>query len=210
MSLGETLLEMRKKKRLSQEEVAEKLNVTRQTVSKWETDQSTPDFDKIGPLCLLYEISADELLNGESKHRNELDIMEHDESNIRIKRAKGISLGILTFFIAVSWIVISIPFLKVDPVLATGIFLIICGIGTYFIVYTSMVYKAVKTKEEDKKNELIKQIESILGLITTIIYLILSFTTMAWHITWLIWIIYALIDEIIKLLFALGGIKNEK
>ena len=50
-NLGEKLLELRKAKNLSQEEVAEKLNVTRQTVSKWETNQSTPDFDKIVPLC---------------------------------------------------------------------------------------------------------------------------------------------------------------
>ena len=62
MNLGEKLFELRKKKNLTQDEVAEKLNVTRQTVSKWETNQSTPDFDKIIPLCELYEISTDELL----------------------------------------------------------------------------------------------------------------------------------------------------
>ena len=58
MTLGERLTELRKKKNLSQEEVAEKLNVTRQTVSKWELDQSTPDFDKIVPICKLYNISS--------------------------------------------------------------------------------------------------------------------------------------------------------
>lgn len=58
MSLGQRLIELRKEKKLSQEEVAGKLNVTRQTVSKWETDQSTPDFDKILPLCELYGIST--------------------------------------------------------------------------------------------------------------------------------------------------------
>ena len=47
MSLGERLLDLRKKKGLSQEEIAGLLDVSRQTVSKWETDQSTPDFDKI-------------------------------------------------------------------------------------------------------------------------------------------------------------------
>lgn len=64
MSLGQRLIELRKEKKLSQEEVAGKLNVTRQTVSKWETDQSTPDFDKILPLCELYEISTEELITG--------------------------------------------------------------------------------------------------------------------------------------------------
>lgn len=61
MSLGEKLLSLRKKKGLSQEEVADILHVTRQTVSKWETDQSMPDFDKVVPICNLYEISTDEL-----------------------------------------------------------------------------------------------------------------------------------------------------
>ena len=63
MSIGQKLLDLRKSKQLSQEEVANRLNVTRQTVSKWETDQSMPDFDKIIPICELYEISADELLS---------------------------------------------------------------------------------------------------------------------------------------------------
>ena len=65
MDLGERLLELRKLKNLTQDDVAEKLNVTRQTVSKWETNQSTPDFDKIVPMCELYGISPNELLTGE-------------------------------------------------------------------------------------------------------------------------------------------------
>jgi len=59
MSIGKKLYELRKQKGLSQEEVADKLNVSRQTVSKWETDQSMPDFDKIVPICELYSITAD-------------------------------------------------------------------------------------------------------------------------------------------------------
>ena len=51
MTIGERLLKLRKERNLSQEEFANVLNVSRQTVSKWETDQSTPDFDKIIPIC---------------------------------------------------------------------------------------------------------------------------------------------------------------
>lgn len=47
MSLGQRLYDLRKTTGLSQEKAAEQLGVTRQTVSKWETDQTTPDFDKI-------------------------------------------------------------------------------------------------------------------------------------------------------------------
>jgi len=70
MNIGEKLFELRKSKNLTQDDVAEKLNITRQTVSKWETNQSTPDFDKIVPLCELFEISTDELLKGEKKEEN--------------------------------------------------------------------------------------------------------------------------------------------
>ena len=53
MSLGQRLYDLRKITGLSQEKAAEQLGVTRQTVSKWETDQTTPDFDKIIPICKL-------------------------------------------------------------------------------------------------------------------------------------------------------------
>lgn len=70
MNLGQRLIELRKAKHLSQEEVAEKLNVTRQTISKWETNQSSPEFDKILPLCELFEISTDQLITGKKNKIN--------------------------------------------------------------------------------------------------------------------------------------------
>ena len=81
MDLGERLFELRKAKNLTQDDVAEKLNVTRQTVSKWETNQSTPDFDKIVPLCELYEISPNELLTGEKQEQETVDNKNSDEFN---------------------------------------------------------------------------------------------------------------------------------
>ena len=80
MDLGEKLYELRKSKNLTQDDVAEKINVTRQTVSKWETNQSTPDFDKILPLCELYEISADELLKGEKAQEDEEEKFDLNEA----------------------------------------------------------------------------------------------------------------------------------
>lgn len=205
MKLGERLLELRKAKHLSQEEVADKLNVTRQTISKWETNQSTPDFDKIMPLCNLYEITSDELLTG-NKVQNVKEEINGKVDNR--KRAQGIGISVLLYFISVIWIMISIPVMRMNPILASAIFLLIIGIATFYIIYTCMVYK--KVQKETKKNSLMKRIDNILSLIALIIYLIVSFITMAWHITWLIWIIYAIIYEIIKLLFSLRGDFNEE
>lgn len=62
MSLGNNLFHVRKKKGLSQEEVAEKLGVSRQTISKWETDETLPDIRQSKHLAVLYGLSLDELI----------------------------------------------------------------------------------------------------------------------------------------------------
>ena len=208
MSLGERLTKLRKEKNLSQEEVADKLNVTRQTVSKWETDGSTPDFDKIIPLCKLYDISTDELLTGCKSKNNLSDVINEEEKTK--KRIGGLAFSIFLYFVAVAWLMSSIPFLHVNPILSTSICLIICGIATCILIYSIIVYKKEKTEEEEKQNKLIKQIDTVLSIATVIIYLIISFASGAWHITWIIFIIYGLISEIIKLIFMLRGGKNEE
>ena len=62
MSLGNHLFQARKKKGMSQEEVAEKLGISRQTVSKWETDETLPDICQSKKLAVLYGLSLDELV----------------------------------------------------------------------------------------------------------------------------------------------------
>ena len=73
------------------------------------------------------------------------------------------------------------------------------------------VPKINKTKEEEKEDKIIKQINDIIGGIGVAIYFILSFITMAWHITWVIFIVIGLLEEIVKLVFMLkGDDENEK
>ena len=205
MSLGERLIELRKNMHLSQEEVAEKLGVTRQTVSKWETDQSTPDFDKIKPICELYSISTDELISGK---KDEINVDNTVSSDNRKKKTLGIVIGIFLYFISIVWIMISIPVLKMNPIVGAAIFLGICGVATCIIVYACIMYK--KDKKEKEENRLYKQIDGIVSIIFLILYLLVSFITMAWHITWIIWLIYALVMEIVKLILSLRGESNEK
>ena len=61
MILGKKILELRKKENLSQEQLAEKMNVTRQTISKWELNETTPDIKQAKELSKLFKISLDEL-----------------------------------------------------------------------------------------------------------------------------------------------------
>ncbi|WP_286151664.1 helix-turn-helix transcriptional regulator [Sporofaciens musculi] len=63
MSLGNSLFHARKKCGLSQEEVAERLGVSRQTVSKWETDETLPDIRQSKKMAVLYNLSLDELID---------------------------------------------------------------------------------------------------------------------------------------------------
>ena len=62
MRLGESLFQARKKRGLSQEAVAEQLGVSRQTISKWETDETLPDIRQSKRLAVLYGLSLDELI----------------------------------------------------------------------------------------------------------------------------------------------------
>lgn len=62
MTLGEKIVNLRMNIGLSQEELAEKVNVSRQSVSKWEMNQALPQIDKVLMLCELFNVSTDALL----------------------------------------------------------------------------------------------------------------------------------------------------
>lgn len=65
MSLGTTISRLRAEKKLSQGDLADALGVSRQSVSKWETDSSVPELDKLMKLAALFGVTLDELVTGE-------------------------------------------------------------------------------------------------------------------------------------------------
>ena len=62
MSLGENILDLRKKSGLSQEQLGEKVNVTRQTISNWELGETQPNPDQLKLLSQALNVSVDELI----------------------------------------------------------------------------------------------------------------------------------------------------
>ena len=62
MKFNEKLIKLRKASGLSQEELADKLNVARQTVSKWELGETTPEMNKLIELSDLFDVSIDEMV----------------------------------------------------------------------------------------------------------------------------------------------------
>lgn len=84
MIFADKLITLRKKVGWSQEELAEKLNVTRQSVSKWEGAQSVPDIDKILQLSRLFGVTTDYLLKDEQA---EPEYTEDDTSPLPRRKA---------------------------------------------------------------------------------------------------------------------------
>ncbi|MCM1276728.1 MAG: helix-turn-helix domain-containing protein, partial [Lachnospiraceae bacterium] len=64
MTFAEKLIELRKQRGWSQEELGERLDVTRQTVSKWELGMTTPEMEKLAAMGELFGITLDELVRG--------------------------------------------------------------------------------------------------------------------------------------------------
>lgn len=63
MKFNEKLIKLRKREELSQEKLGYKLNVTRQTISKWELGQTTPEMDKLIEISKVFNVTVDELVN---------------------------------------------------------------------------------------------------------------------------------------------------
>lgn len=89
MSFNEQLYRYRKAKGLSQEELAGKINVSRQTVSKWELGDSAPDMEKLINLAEIFGVSLDELVNGNKfedndKEKEEMKVPQADNGRQKI------------------------------------------------------------------------------------------------------------------------------
>ncbi len=65
----DNLIQLRKMKQMTQEDIAEKIGVTRQSVAKWESGETTPDLDKCRMLAEQFEVSLDDLANYEPEDR---------------------------------------------------------------------------------------------------------------------------------------------
>ena len=307
MILADKIINLRKKSGMSQEDLAGKLNVSRQSISKWESAQSIPDLDKIIQLSIIFGVSTDFLLKDEIEMEDayvEIDVdlendnkrvsleMANDFINKRYKNAFRIAWGVLlcilspvtlillsglceyyhilsekiasaigltTLFIlvaiAVSLFIISgnntreyefittkafeteygvsgmvrqrkkefqntynnfnligiifcvlsvVPllicaFLKEEIYAIYGVvsLFVIAGGGTFLIVYggckmgafVALLQEGDYQKEKKTQNPLLSAISTAYWMVATIIYLIWSFATSSWEITWIVWVI---------------------
>ncbi len=83
-SMGERIYTLRKKSSMSQGDLADTLDISRQTVSKWENDSSVPELDKIIRLCEIFKVSSDYILRGITEN-TEKDKEEKNQTIIKEK-----------------------------------------------------------------------------------------------------------------------------
>lgn len=96
MKLCEKLMKLRKENAWSQEEFAEKINVSRQTISKWELGQTIPDTENLSKIATIYGISVNDLLN-ENTNTFEKCPKTNNGNNRKLKI--GILIAVLIFVI---------------------------------------------------------------------------------------------------------------
>lgn len=112
--IGKYILNCRKKKNLTQEELAEKLKVSNKSVSRWENGKTMPDVSLFKPLCEILDISLEELLSGEEKNTQNKSTIEYINYQKRLYRFKNVMiiLACLTAFLLLSFIIFKKPKLE--------------------------------------------------------------------------------------------------
>lgn len=242
MTLGERLLSYRKSVQLSQDALAEKIGVTRQTISKWETDQSMPDFNKIQPLCEVFGITTDELIKGERTESKGQPIQSNNDKTRNQKKALIISISIFLYCIGAFSLPYMIEALKYEETHAIMISTTLFTIATVILVYYFISHpQNKKEKIEHLENKIqetngkINEINSIdektanidtevvkaksktetrilqiVAMFFLLSYFCVSFATMEWNVTWILGIVFIIVELIVKLIFDIRREKSEK
>ena len=107
MRFEEKLVVLRKQNLLSQEQLAEKLNVTRQTISKWEIGDTTPDINQVKIISKIFNISIDELVDNDINNVIVEKISNTEKlAGITIKILKVLGVMIIVFIVLIFLFVI--------------------------------------------------------------------------------------------------------
>lgn len=101
MSLGENLQFLRKKDNITQEQLAEKLDVSRQSISKWESDTTYPEMDKLMQLCQMFHCNMDDLLQKDISTLFVEDKADYDKHMNTFSKMIALGVGLILFGLSV-------------------------------------------------------------------------------------------------------------
>ena len=129
VTLGERIYQERTARRLSQTDLAEALEVSRQSVSKWETNASVPDLDKLVRMCELFEVSMDSLVRGVEPREMEDSPPEAAAPQKENRPNVRIILGLMLVFFGLLVFTVRAFFLRIglDDALVWGAPLLVTG-----------------------------------------------------------------------------------
>lgn len=137
MKFGENLKNLRKLKKLSQEDLAEKVNVSRQSISKWETGEAYPEMNNLLMLCKIFHCKINDLVNDSIIDVDALDETTKKEV-VTLKKEEQHKMKLLSKFIMV--------FAKIGRIL--------CLIAIPFILISMILFPYIMNKIEVKDNEI--------------------------------------------------------
>ena len=186
VEIANKLVTLRKQMGLSQEELAERIGVSRQAVSKWERSESSPDTDNLIALSKIYGISIDEMLDPETGTATEANGRNNGNSNYsyddvydEIKEDKDIDL---------SGISAAVPIIATIVFLALGLIWGLWHPGWLVFllvpVFLFMIPDKVNGKWTFKKN--IRKVPY--PVFVTFVFLLLGFIFNGWAWAWLVYL----------------------
>lgn len=143
MSFAENLQFLRKQKNITQEQLAEQLEVSRQSVSKWESSQSYPEMEKILQICGMFHCNMDTLMQGDISKDFVEDIHGYDKFINQFNRL--ITAGIAVILLGIS----AMGFLTgigVDEEIAPAFFFLFLIVGVTILVVMGMQYAYYQKK----------------------------------------------------------------
>ena len=135
MTIYDKLVQLRKRKGWSQEDLAEKLNVSRQAISRWENGTALPDADNLRQLSHLYDVSADYLLNDEYESDDDLPRVKSVEAaldNTVKNNRKFLLIAAVAFIVAaVAFLIACIDQLNIVLIILAVANATLSGVSVY-------------------------------------------------------------------------------
>lgn len=141
MKFEEKLVKLRKSNGLSQEQLAEKLGVSRQAISRWESGDSTPDMINLLGLCECFKVSADYLIHADYESDEDMPIIKEKNeeiTSIQAKRRTYHLISAICFLIAVCCSIFGIFTSVNDVQFACSVFM--CALLSGLTVVQFMLY----------------------------------------------------------------------
>ena len=139
MNLGNKIMTLRKKNNMSQEELSEKVGVTRQTISKWELGETSPDIIQAKKLSNIFKVSLDELTDNDVNNIIVEKVSNTEKlAGIIIKILKVLGIFIVVFIILMIFLVIlfSVPNVNTKDNTVTGKYELTCTLDNESYAYS--------------------------------------------------------------------------